>query len=247
MENLLRKKILLTGASGGIGVSLATILEESGAELFLVSYSEEETEELNKVLKKSHKQYFVDLTDRKSLKGLIEEIKADTDELDVLINSAGIGIYKDLDQISEEEWDRALELNTTAPFILSKELLHLLQKEGSLVMNIGSGAGVIPMAGRVSYNTTKFGLRGMSLSLSEEFKTKSPDFCLITLGSVVTAFGNTDIEEKRRRNGHTKAYLEPGEVAEKLLGIILSENRKPEYEIYPEDYWVLREEVETLI
>ena len=136
--------------------------------------------------------------------------------------------------------DASFAINVSAPFILTKELLPQLQKiSNSLILNIGSGAGVIPMKNRSVYCTTKFALRGLSLSLSEEFKGKSPSFCLITLGSTLTSFGVGNaltLEEKREQNKKGSAYFTTEWLANKLIEIIKDDKRTPEVVLYPNNY-----------
>ncbi len=113
----------------------------------------------------------------------------------------------------------------------------LSKSTSGLVLNIGSGAGTIPMAGRSVYCTTKFGLRGLTLSLAEEFKRVSnPKFCLITLGSTLTSFGPMRFEDKKLEMEKGKAYFTPEWVGEKLIEIVKDENREVEYQLFPGDY-----------
>jgi short-subunit dehydrogenase len=111
---------------------------------------------------------------------------------------------------------------------------NLLPK--SLVLSIGSGAGVIPMRGRAAYCTSKFGLRGLMLTLAEEYQGQEPKFCLITLGSTMTSFGPLSIEEKKEKQKNGSPYFTPEWVADKLVEIIKDDNREVEYTLYPGDY-----------
>ena len=121
--------------------------------------------------------------------------------------------------------------------MITKYFLPLLEKSDiSLVLNIGSGAGVIPMKERSLYCATKFAVRGMTLSLAAEYENKKPHFCLITLGSVLTPFANVPLEEKIKKNKNGTAFFTPQWVATKLTEIMQDEKRKVEYILYPSDY-----------
>lgn len=168
---------------------------------------------------------------------MTELIKKDFDNLDVLVNVAGIGVYKNLPDVSFEDWSNSFSINVTAPFLLTKNLLLLLQKaKDSLLLNIGSGTGTIPMRGRSTYCATKFALRGWTLSLAEEFETKNPRFCLITLGSTITNFSGMTIEEKEKEHAKGKAYFPVEWVANKLVEIIKDDNRQTEITLFPGDF-----------
>ncbi len=234
---LKNKTIIITGASGGIGKALVKRLLKENAKLILIAKTNERLKSFfgkNALIIKSN------LSDRKQVLGLVNKIKKDFKEMHLLVNIAGIGIYKPIESVSHDDWDNSFAINVTAPFILVKELLPLLQKNSdSLVLNIGSGAGVIPMKNRSVYCSTKFALRGLTLSLAEEFKGRNPSFCLITLGSVLTDFGigkALSLEEKIEQHKKGAAYFTPEWVANKLVEIIKDKNRQSEEVLYPGDY-----------
>ena len=92
------------------------------------------------------------------------------------------------------------------------------------------------MRGRSVYCSTKFALRGATLSLAEEYNDQKPHFCLITLGSTLTSFGPMTLAEKQRDCDSGKAYFTPEWVAKKLVEIIKDDHRETEYTLYPGDY-----------
>ena len=235
--NLKNKTILITGGSQGIGRALAERLAKEGVNLILVARSEDRLKEFIKKFGKQHHYYVCDLLDNKQVFQLAESIKKDFNNLDILINVAGIGVYKNLQDITFEDWVNSFSINVTAPFLLTKNLLSLLQKvKDSFVLNIGSGAGTMPMRGRSAYCATKFALRGWTLSLAEEFQGKDPRFCLITLGSTITNFSGMTIEEKKKEHAKGKAYFPVEWVANKLVEIIKDDKRVIETTLYPGDF-----------
>ena len=230
-HNLKDKTFLLTGASHGIGLALARELDKEGARLILVSRNTEGID-----LDARHMRINADLMDKKDIKRLLGSLKGK--RLDGLLNVAGIGEYKPVEKLTVEEFEETLRLNVVAPFLLTKALLAKLAKSRlSLVLNIGSGAGVAPFKNRVAYCTSKFAMRGMTLTFADEFQGRKPHFCLITLGSVITTFGGKSIEkqEKLLREGK-KAAFTPEWVAQRLVEIIKDPGRKPEVILYPSNY-----------
>lgn len=237
--NLQGKVVVVTGATGGIGKEIVSRLDKEGATLILISRNESELQELLKSLANKESKYYVcDLSNQTETKKVANEISINYPKIDILINSAGIGIYKPIEEATLSEFNDSLNIGLTSSFILTKELMNSLNKsDSSLVLNIGSGAGTIPMAGRSLYCTTKFALRGLTLSLAEEFKrVGNPKFCLITLGSTLTSFGPMDFEEKKLEMEKGKAYFTPEWVGEKLLEIIKDDKREVEYQLFPGDY-----------
>ena len=236
--NLQNKTILVTGASAGIGNGLAIKLDQEKAKLILIARSEDKLKEFIEKYGSQHRYFVCDLSNINQVLDLINIIKQQYDHIDVLINVAGIGVYKDISHVTVMDWQQSLAINVTAPYILTQGLLPLMSEiSQSLVLNIGSGAGTIPMADRSVYCTTKFALRGWTLSLAEEFKDKNPDFCLITLGSTLTSFGEKSIDEKlQKQKQGTKSYFPVSWLADKLSEIIKDDNRQTETTLFPSHY-----------
>lgn len=234
------KTVVITGASKGIGNSLVKKLADEGANIVMVARSGHILEDIAKSLPggtEKHKFYECDLADAGQTEVLIKTLNQDLKVVDVLINCAGIGIYKPIEELSLEDWDNSFNLNVRASFLMIQGLEDLLSKSDlSVVLNMGSGAGVIPMKGRSAYCASKFALRGMSLSLAEEFERTKTKIVLVTLGSTLTGFGPMTIEEKKEESLKGKAYFTVDWVADELTKIITSDDLKSEYKLYPGDY-----------
>lgn len=233
------KTAVLVGATGGIGKEIAKNLIKEGLKLVLVSSSEEKLRGLSDELGNDNcKYYSCDLSDQKQTIKVAKQIAEDYLTIDFLINAAGVGVYKQLEDITIDDWNSSLNINLTSIFIFTKELVKSLENaDNPLVMSMGSGAGVIPMSERSAYCSSKFGLRGLVLSLDEEYKRiGKPKFILITLGSTLTAFGPLGIVEKTKEMENGKAYFTPEWVGKKLLEIIKGNKWESEYTLYPSDY-----------
>lgn len=224
--NLKDNTILITGATGGIGSVLSQKLKDLGAKVITIGRDQN---------KKA--SYHADLSDPISRQELVNQIIQDHKTIDILIHSAGIGIYKPLSEITQSDWNLSFSLNVEAPFFLTQSLSPILEKStDSLVLTIGSGAGTIPMRGRSLYCATKFALRGLMLSLAEESKGTHPSYCLITLGSTLTPFGPLSLEKKVEESLNGKAYFTPEWVADKLIEITQNDSRDDEITLFPGDY-----------
>lgn len=221
------KNILLTGASKGIGLELSKQLHAEGANLILVGRTFQ-----NKDLGNNHKYIEADLTKMEDIDKFRKEL-VDT-KIDILINMAGVGIYKSLEELTLEDFYYTQQVNLMVPFLLIKAVLDDLKNSDiGLVLNIGSGAGTMPFINRSAYCASKYGLRGLSLSLSEEYKDKKPSFCLITLGSTKTTFGGKTIEEQDKKIANGEAVFPVEWVAKKLIEIIKNPKREEEIVLYP--------------
>jgi len=237
--NLKGKTAVITGATGGMGREIVTRLDNEGASLILVSKTESELSNLIKKLNgKNHKYYACDFSNLKDSEKVARLVASENKTIDILINAAGIGIYKIIEELTLDEWNLSMNINLNSVFIFIKELVSRLNNsEGSVVISLGSGMGVKAEPERSAYCTSKFALRGLMLTLTEEYKRfNKPNFCLLTLGSVLTSFGPMSMDEKKKSMESGKGYLTPDWVAEKVVEIIKSENREAEYEFSSPDY-----------
>lgn len=183
--NLKNKTVVVTGATGGIGRELVKLFKNEEAEIISVS--------------KNNSDIKCDFNNQVETEKIAKEISK-LPKIDILINCAGIGIYKPLEELTLDDWNKSMNVCTSSSFIFTKYLINKLnESDNGLVLSIGSGAGVIPMSGRSAYCSAKFALRGLMLSLAEEYeRIGNPKFCLITLGSTLTSFGPMSFEEKKR-------------------------------------------------
>ena len=164
------KKVLLTGASGGIGEALAQELAAQGAHLLLHGRRASTLERLCKELThpERHQIVVADLSSPEERARLLQHPALD-EGLDVLINNAGCNQFAWLEDQSIEQVERQLRLNIEAPIQLTRALLPRLRKP-AVVMNIGSSFGGIGYAGYSVYCASKFALRGFSEALGRELE-----------------------------------------------------------------------------
>ena len=232
------KIAVITGATGGIGKAIVAELDREEGICVLIGTQLDQLKNLQKNLKTSGgKSYVADFTDVEDVIKVGREIAGDFESIDILLNVAGIGVYKPIEGVSVKDWQDSFAIGNTAPFFLSQTLLPKLSKSDvGTVINIGSGMGVLPAGGRSVYSSMKFALRGQTLSLAEEFKRTKPHFVLMTLGSVLTSFGPMSFQEKKKEMEGGKGYLTAESVAKKIIEIVKNEDRDVEYTMYPGDY-----------
>ncbi len=245
---MLKKTALITGAGGGIGQAISLKLYEEGINLILIDKDLDALQRVQSAIQtqvanrdgQSIKLIKANLTKKAEIERIAKQLE--NTNLNILINNAGIGAYNNIQNLSEETWELSLNLNVTAPFLLIKYLLKNLENtaiktnQRSVILNIGSGCGVVGVKNRVAYCTTKFALRGMSLSLHEELKNKI-NVVYLTLGSVATDFGGISAKEKLQST--KKEYLTPQEVADFIWQKIVNTDAElpAELELYPTGYF----------
>jgi short-subunit dehydrogenase len=110
-------------------------------------------------------------------------------QLDVLVNASGIGIIKNLEDLSEEAFLQTLQVNLIAPFNLMRTFLpSMKERKSGLIIHIPGVLGKVPMAGAAAYSASKFGLVGMMQSIREELKRTEIRITQLYLGGVDSAF-----------------------------------------------------------
>lgn len=190
METVKGKKVLLIGATGGIGRRTAIQLRQSGADLFLTGRNATQLQELAREIGIPEQQTaVVDLSEPRSVEALHQAYFLVFPVIDVLVNASGIGIIKPMDQLSEADFLQTLEINLIAPFRLMKSFLPVMKQAGKgMIIHIPGVLGKVPMAGAAAYSASKYGLVGMMQSLREEVKRTQIRFTLLYMGGVDSPF-----------------------------------------------------------
>jgi NAD(P)-dependent dehydrogenase (short-subunit alcohol dehydrogenase family) len=189
------KIILVTGTSSGIGLETAVQLAEQGHRVYATMRKLEkstlliETAEKRKV---SLKVLQLDVLDDKSISNCISEIVKNDGRIDVLINNAGAGFIRTMEQASMEEIKQVMDVNFYGPIRCSKAVLPYMRKQKSgHIINISSVGGLVGQPVNEIYCAAKFALEGLTESLATYLE---PYFgihiSLIEPGGVITEFGN---------------------------------------------------------
>jgi short-subunit dehydrogenase len=214
--NLKEKKIVLTGATGGIGEALATALTRAGASLIMVSRSSEKLDTLMARLPGiGHIPVAADIT---TTSGRLAVIQAAGTSLDGLVNNAGVNHFGLLQDQSEEQLRQMLEVNALAPILLTRSLLPILQQGDSIVVNVGSGFGSIGFAGYSGYSASKFALRGFTEALRRELADSSVNVMYLAPRATKTAMNPAHVVAMNEELGN--AMDSPELVATELLALL---------------------------
>ncbi len=193
MEKLNGKKILVVGATGGIGSSLVKLLHQSGASLFISGRNSQKLQDLSQQIGlDSARVAAVDITSATEVDQLAMQVNAEMATLDMLINASGLGIIKPIEQLSLEDFMQSLQTNLVGSFLLVKAFLPAMKEvKKGLIINIPGVLGKVPMAGAAAYSASKYGLVGMMQSIREELKRTEIRITNIFLGGVDSPFWET--------------------------------------------------------
>ena len=191
MKLLENKTVLITGASRGIGKGIATVFAQHGANVvFTYSSSVDAANALETELQAlgvQAKRYQSNAADFEQAQELVENVLADFSTIDVLINNAGITKDNLLMRISEEDFDKVIEVNLKSVFNLTKAVQRtmLKQRHGSII-NMSSVVGVKGNAGQSNYAASKAGIIGFSKSIALELGSRNIRCNVIAPGFIET-------------------------------------------------------------
>ncbi len=185
------KTALVTGCKRGIGKAMAIGLAEAGANIIGVSASLEkegsDVENVVKKLGKDFKAYQCDFSDRKSLYQFIKEVKSDVPVIDILVNNAGTILRAPAAEHPDEYWDKVIEVNQNAQFILTREIgKEMVEREnGKIVFT----ASLLTFQGGITvpgYAASKGAIGQMTMAFANEWASKGINVNAIAPGYIAT-------------------------------------------------------------
>ncbi len=189
--NLKNKKILITGATGGIGNSLVEKFEKLGSKILATGTNEEKLT----ILKKKYPNIIIEkfkLDDHNKIESFIESSNKKLDGLDILVNNAGITLDNLSVRLTEENWKKVLDINLTSTFLMCKfAIKKMLKNKKGKIINITSIVGHTGNLGQANYAASKAGIIAFSKSLALEYAKKN-----ININCVSPGFIKTDMTEK---------------------------------------------------
>jgi len=186
------KVAIVTGASAGIGRASAIALAEAGAHIILTARREERLHDLVAEIKKLGSDATVVAGDAREEATALATVKAAlavTGKIDILLNNAGMGIYKNLADTSLEDYETMMDTNMRSGFLFTRYVVPemIKQKSGTILM-LSSMAGVYGFAGEAVYCSTKFAQVGFAQALDRELRPHGIKVGAICPGGVKTEF-----------------------------------------------------------
>jgi short-subunit dehydrogenase len=200
MESTRNKTVWVIGGTGTIGRKAAALLSNSGANVFITGRDPQKLVDAGNAGGIPEENRFVlDLEQISSIEPVIQSMLERSRTPDILINAAGIGIIKPVENLGIEDFQRTININLTASFVLMKYVIPAMKTNGKgLIIHIPGVLGKTPMAGAAAYAASKYGLNGMMKSIREELKRTNIRITQLFLGGVDSDFWNSiDLKVQR--------------------------------------------------
>ena len=189
--NLKTKKVIITGATGGIGNSLVEKFYNLGSTVVATGTNEEKLSNLQKKFPKIFIEKFK-LDEHDKIENFIENVEKKLKGLDILVNNAGITLDNLSIRLTEENWKKVLDINLTSSFLMCKHAIKkMLRKKSGKIVNITSIVGHTGNLGQANYAASKAGIVAFSKSLAIEYAKKN-----ININCVSPGFIKTDMTDK---------------------------------------------------
>jgi 3-oxoacyl-[acyl-carrier protein] reductase len=212
-----KSKIIVTGGSSGIGKATARRLTEMGAEVLITGRSSERLKRAADLI--GCKWIEADVSKQDEVNRTYEWVSKNWgNQLDVLINNAGLGEFASVEETSMESYHRVFGVNVFGPIMMIKKAIPLmrLNNSGSIV-NVASTSSLKGFFNGSAYAASKFALRGFTQSLTEEVRKHNIRVFQINPSEVTTALGNPEREERMEND----FKLGPDQLAQTIVAMLL--------------------------
>jgi len=211
------KKIIITGGSSGIGKATAKRLTKLGANVLITGRSQVR---LQKVADQIGCAYIeADVSKQDQVDKIFDWVKSNwNNQLDVLINNAGLGEFASVEDTAMESFYRVFGVNIFGPIMMVKKALPLMkEKKSGSIINIAATSSIKGFANGSAYSASKFALRGFTQSLQEEVRRHNIRVFLVNPSEVSTALGNPEREERKE----TDHKLGPDQLAQIICAVLM--------------------------
>ena len=219
MESLRGKVAIVTGGSRGIGLAIARALVSEGVQVAVTGLSSANLSAARSKIEGAGpgavETLQADVRSPDDVRRAVDATVARFGGLDILINNAGVGIFKEVADLTSDDWHQVIDTNLTGVFNACHAAIpHMRRRGGGFIINISSLAGKNAFASAAAYCASKAGLNAFSEALMQEVRYDGIRVSYVMPGSVATGFSSGD----ETKGADWK--ISPGEVADVVLGLL---------------------------
>jgi len=209
--DLTGKVAIVTGASSGLGADAAIAYAQHGVDVALLARRKEKldsvAEEITKMGKKALSLQ-CDVSDEDSVKAAVDEVIKTYGKVDILLNNAGVAVRGSVEDLTEADWNRSMDINVKGIYLMSKYVVpHMKAKQYGRIVNVASINAIIadkmPELARHSYNTSKAAVRGLTMGMAATYMQYN-----ITVNSIGPGLFESEMTENTlfKHEGFMKSY-----------------------------------------
>jgi NAD(P)-dependent dehydrogenase (short-subunit alcohol dehydrogenase family) len=220
MASLADEVVVITGAGRGLGKAVSIQLAKEGSKVVAISRTKEELDALVHFIKQNGGDavsFPTDVTDPYQVSNAFQQIDQVYGKVDILINSAGVGVFGDVDSLSIEDYRKAIDVNLMGTIIPSQEAFkRMKQRARGHIVNVVSSSGTKGRAKETAYAASKFGVQGFTMALQEEAKPFKIRVTSFRPGGINTTFW----DNLRFHQPDPSKFMDVNEVAQFLVTVI---------------------------
>ena len=220
---------IITGAARGLGFATAKVFFEEGASIVGIDILEPDNKDVATVFGKSDKVFFkkVDITDIESVKNFTDYVNNDIGKVNILVNNAAIDTVGNIEDTTEETFKKIMDVNVFGTFLVTKHIVPIMKKnkDGGSIINVASNIGLVGMADRIAYTTSKGAIINFTRSMALDYAKYNIRVNTISPGAmntemVIEFFKEHGSEEFKKQVSAMHAlnrFAEPEEIAKAIL------------------------------
>lgn len=207
--NTEQKVAIVTGGGSGIGLAIAEKFVQAGIRTIIVGRDEEKLSNAKTKMGPLCDAYQCDLSDLATVPKMVNELVQRYGHVDILVNNAGINMKKEFIEVSDEDFQRVMQTNVTAVFVISREVVKCMLEKGikGSIINISSMASQYGIPKVIAYSASKSAIEGMTRAMATELSPKGIRINCIAPGFIATDMSakalNNDPERKGKALGRT--------------------------------------------
>ncbi|MDW8055433.1 MAG: 3-oxoacyl-[acyl-carrier-protein] reductase [Elusimicrobiota bacterium] len=203
-KKLLNKVAIVTGAAQGIGKSIVKKLSSEGANCVIVDVdivaAEQTAKEINSEYGTETMIFRVDVVNFEEVQNCVDEVFKKFGKIDILVNNAGITKDNLVLRMSEEEWDKVIDVNLKGSFNFIKAVAkYMLKQRSGRIINIASVVGLMGNAGQANYSASKGGLIALTKTLAREFASRNILVNAVAPGFIKTRMTDALSEDQKKK------------------------------------------------
>lgn len=230
MLNFEGQKVLITGATGGIGQKTAELFAKQGAIVGLCGRNKEKLDKIASNIDSKTYSFVCNLGNLEEVEKLFETADTEMGGIDVLVCNAGITKDMLAIRMSTADYEEVINVNLKASFILNREAIKkMMKRRYGRIVNISSVVGVMGNAGQANYVSSKAGLIGMSKTLAMESATRGITVNCVAPGFIETPMTDVLTEEQKNRILSGICMGKMGEAEDIANGIVFLASKEAKY------------------